>query len=434
MIHHLWSLIFAFLLLGLVGCNILPTPVPPTPTVALPTPASTPEPLPNVTPPPAGVSNPQTQRLIVWLIPEMSPFETTASSQLLAQQLALFNENHPDFELQIELKSATGQGGMLSYLSTGRGVAPTILPDVVLLPAAQVREAATAGYIYPLQTLLTAEMVNDLFPVARELVEVDDNLYGYPHVLNGLTHSAFTTSVFTTTIPTQWNNLKEANGVFVFPAAGSNGPEFLLQIYLAIGGTLTTADGQPALDTQRLTTTLEQINYGRLNGFVLPQSHTLATMEDVWQVYQNSQANILLTTSEYYLGRGETNLGVAPLPGPNGPLPPFVTGWAWAVSTSDPARQALAIELIDWLANAPNMGDWTQQAHKLPARRSAFERWEPNSYTSFLRTELLRAESYPMAAVGAINNAIGEALLVITSPAGGSPAGLAEQAAGEVRP
>src|SRR5690606_22363302 len=98
--------------------------------------------------------------------------------------------------------------------------------------------AASEGLIFPLDTELLDEAVEDLFPVARELVEVNDEIYGYPFAMTNLNHMVYDRNVITETVSTDWSQLvADTPGVFVFPAAGSAGASVTAHFYRQLGGT-----------------------------------------------------------------------------------------------------------------------------------------------------------------------------------------------------
>jgi ABC-type glycerol-3-phosphate transport system substrate-binding protein len=355
--------------------------------------------------------------LRLWTTEEISPRSEVRGGAILVEQLDTFVSSHPDLLLDVQLKAVSGQGGTLSYLRTGRTVAPSVLPDVVLLQASQLAAATQEGLIYPLDTLIPAEMINDLYPAAANLSRVNNTLMGYPFTLTGLEHLAYNGAVITSTLPITWNaviNLPNAD--FVFPAAGLSGSRLILQIYLALGGTLTNEVNQPNLQAEPLTQALTLISQGRQAGFVLLESDNLTTNSEAWQLFQSGLANMAPTGPRNFLD----NRGLIPntqytfIPGPNGPLVPLVDAWVWAITTPDPTRQALAVELISWLSSDATMGSWTAVAVQLPARRSAFAFWTLElPYQTFLQTQLELAQPYPAAATSAVITALNNATFAV---------------------
>lgn len=416
----LWSFL-AVTLFMLVGCGLLaddPPVITVTPTLMIPSPVGT-----LVVPTPVGTgtsdvaATPTRMVLRLWTTEEISPRSEVRGGGILVEQLDTFASSHPDLLLDVQLKAVSGQGGTLSYLRTGRTVAPSVLPDVVLLQASQLAAATQEGLIYPLDTLISAEMINDLYPAAASLSRVNDSLMGYPFALTSLEHLAYNGAVITSTLPITWNAMIDlANADFVFPAAGLTGSRLILQLYLAFGGVLTNEVNQPNLQVEPLTQALTLISQGRQAGFVLLESDNLTTNGEAWQLFQSGLANIVPTNPRNFLDNRDlvSNAQYAFIPGPNGPIVPLVDAWVWAVTTPDPARQALAGELIRWLSSDATMGGWTSVAAHLPARRSAFAFWTVElPYQSFLQTQLEQAQPFPAAATSSIITALNNATFAV---------------------
>ncbi len=425
------SWILLLLLIFLLGaCDLLPqgevTPAV-TATAPLPTPADTPD----IESPPAtpeSIAPVQTTiTLTVWTTPDIAPRTELPGGSTMLEQFNAYDQSHPDVDLFIELKTVSDQGGSLSYLRTGRSIAPGVLPDVVLLPTGHLTAAAAEELIYPLDGVLPPEMLDDVYPAAREMVTVDDRVVGYPVALSGLKHVVYNRNVITDTVPNTWGELmaRGAEDTLIYPAAGPAGAELTLQFYLAAGGSLTTAGGQPILEAEPLATALTQLNQAVAANFVDPQSGSTVTLEQAWQAFLGGAPNLVETSAGVFLRqRAEGTSGdfaFTPLPGPEGSLAPFVTGWAWTIATADPVRQALAAELIQWLASPQNLGEWSRQSRMLPARPGAFESWPSgDTYVLFLQRQLEAARSFPAGANSALLQALSKAtadvILQLASP------------------
>lgn len=387
----------------------------PTPTAPPPTNAAQPTPL----PPAVSIQPPQSSiTLTVWTNPEISAFGDAPGDQLLREQITAFDAGHPALQVSISQKALSGQGSLLSYLRTARAVAPSILPDLVLLPTDQLSSAAADQLIYPLDTLLDPTLVADLYPAADQLGRINGVLMGYPLALRGLSHLVYNPEHIPSAPPLTWAEFVPQDGRLILPAAGSEGARLALQFYLALGGPLTDEANQPALRADILTQALTLLSDGRGSGLILLNSSNISTMTEAWQLFQNGQASTTLVTAAYYLaqsGQGAASR-FSSIPGPDGLLPPLVDGWVWAVTTADPARQRVAVDLLTWLVNDGRNGDWSWQSRTLPARRSAFNRWPPaEPYTIFLQQELERAQPFPTYATSIMMVALADAVFDVIS-------------------
>lgn len=367
--------------------------------------------------------------LRVWLPAEIAA-RTTAGAQAFADQVRAFETTQPELDVVIEQKPVEGAGGILSYLRTGATVAPSILPDVIALPTGAITDPAVRQLLQPLDGLLQPA---DAYHDAAAQVMADDRLFGIPFASAGLTHLAYVPSPETNAIPMQWTAfISDTNHTFVLPADSRDGALFGLQFYLAEGGALVNETGQPDLQPEPLARALRQIALRPEN---LLQSRQLKTQDEAWQYYRVGLSGFLWLRSEYYLGRraelGTTampDLAYSRVPGPNGALTPLTTTWAWAITTSDPARQALAAALIQALSAPENLSDFAERSQLLPAQRPAMALLaEGSDYFRFADGELERAQAMPVSESSRQMAVIGDAVFqVLTTDA--TPEAIAEQA------
>ncbi|MFO7682609.1 MAG: extracellular solute-binding protein [Chloroflexota bacterium] len=373
--------------------------------------------------------------LIVWLPPEMAS-RTEAGAVVFSDQLLGFSMAHPDLALSVEQKPVGGQGGILNYLRTGKNAAPSILPDLIALPVSQLIAAADEGLIYPLEDLLEPAELDGLFPVAQTWVRHRDHVIAYPFALTGMPQLEYSSAI-TDTMPLQWSEFISAtNRTLVLPTIGSSGAKLALQFYLQAGGSLTNEADQPMLEQAPLVAALELFRDGRQSGFIVPQSSNISTLNEGRLLMQTGATNFALSASDEFLyGRTEEiSPGFAAIPGLTGPPPALVRGWAWAVTTVDPVKRALAVELIETLTTAENMGDWSFNSHILPAKADAFRQWPvTDSYVDFAQQELERAAAMSLSDTGPIMKALENAVFDVVSLSK-TPQEAAAEAVGSLQP
>ncbi len=388
-----------------------------TPAAATATPGATPTAA--VTPETTVETAPQEQPPIrIWVVEELSPAANVPGGSILAEQLSAYETNHPETQLEVEVKSGSGRGGIVSYLRAGKNVAPDAMPDLVALPVDRLSVAANEGLLVPLDDFISQDDRDDLFPAAKIMGQANEQLVGYPVALNNLTHMAYSTSIFTDTVPVTWDAFIQPEATtFAFPAAGQAGAELLLQFYLAEGGALTNESNEPALQLEPLTAALGYFSQARASGTIPLESTSLSTLAEAWQVFGNLANSVQTMGSQYLTQRDDgTSSAFAAIPGPDEPLAALVNGWAWAITTPDSARQETAASVLEWLTAGPNVGDWSLAASRLPARRSSFDQWPENdAYTIFLHQELERSEPFPANASGELLQVLSTALFDVLS-------------------
>lgn len=374
--------------------------------------------------------------LRLWLPPEIGA-RTEAGSAELAEQLAAFRAERGALEIAVEQKPVEGPGGILAFLQAGRLVAPSVMPDLVAVPTALLADPRARDLFFPLDTRLAGESMGDIYPAPVSQIVRDDAFFGAPFATAGLTHLLYDPAVITGTIPLNWSQfISVTNHTLVLPADSREGALLGLQFYLAEGGNLSDDTGQPVLETEPLARALATIGMRKEN---LLQSHQLKTLDEAWQYHQLGTSDFMWTRVEHLLGLQAADprlvgaQAYSAVPGVSGALLPLTTSWAWAITTSDPARQALAGELIAFLTSAENMAAWTERSQMLPARREAMALLsELNPYYQFAGQELEGAQPMPVNEASRVMDALGDAVFQVLTTAT-SPVLIAEQAALSLR-
>jgi ABC-type glycerol-3-phosphate transport system substrate-binding protein len=162
----------------------------------------------------------------------------------------------------------------------------------------------------------------------------------------------------------------------------------------------------------------------------------MTTFDEAWQLFSDGDAVIVQTEASQYMDERESFPDSLParIPGYESPLRPLVSGWLWAITTEDPARQKLAAELLTTLASADTVGDWTLASGQLPARRSAYENWQiDDPITEFYLRASEHAYQFPPEANDSILEALNNAAVQMISLSK-SPRSAAEEAAQSVHP
>ncbi len=385
------QIILVGVLFSLVACqNILggagATATPP-PTAPLPTETTSPD---QASPTLAG---PMT--LEIWLPPEFAPTADTPSGDLLNARLDAFAERHPGVRVEVRIKSETGTAGLFESLVTTSAAAPLALPDLIALPGPQLSAAAERGLISPLDELLSETPGEDWYNYALQLGSHKEQTYGLTFAGDALV-LAFRPSAISDP-PTTWEQTINARGPFAFPAADPQAL-FGLTLYLAQISSLEPNPGQISLDQQALENVFRFFEQGQavnLFPFWLTQYDT---EELSWQTLRESRAFMGFTWATRVFAENNSDINAAPLPTPRGTPFTLASGWTLALSSPDPERQAIAVELAEFLTEGDFVGQWTQATGYLPPRRTALAAWQ-NSPAHALAAQILpNAQAMPTTA------------------------------------
>jgi ABC-type glycerol-3-phosphate transport system substrate-binding protein len=347
--------------------------------------------------------------LTLWLPTRFLPAQDNAAYQVLQRQLGEFAHTTDGTPSQIVVKQDRGPGGLLDLLRTASPVAPAVLPDIIALDNLDLETAARSGLIQPLGPLLPADLIDDLYPFARELGSLDGELYGVVYSAD-LEHLAANS---TTPLPLAWSDLLKTPRRYLFALGNTSTSgisDAVLSHYLSAGGKFADEQGNPLLDETALRTLLETYQEARDAGVLAGSFAELDSADKVWSAWRGIGEAVANLNATRYLSV-ETrlpDLQVGDLPALIQPAQPLGRGWAYAIVTKDPRRQAAAARLLQHLLSPQNNGEWTCAAGVLPGRAAALAQWDQsNPYTTFAGEQLARAQPLPPAA---IRNAISPVL------------------------
>jgi maltose-binding protein MalE len=342
----------------------------------------------------------------------INPESDTAAT--LTSLVQSFGNIQGNVDISLDYKSAEGAGSMLNYVRYGRDVAPDVLPDITLLPANKIADAAAEGLITPLNGPLTGAARAELYPAAGTMAEFDQQLFGYPIALESLPVMVYRNDVFTTTLPLTWDEVALNETISLGMDIGKQGTAVALAMYLAQQPTLTDENGKLVWNSAALEQTLTQLHEVRNAGIFPDATLSANSAETVWQLLASGQVNAIITTADELLKRYDTldNIRVSPVPGMQTALTPVVTGWSWSISATDPEIQALSAEFIAFATAPENLATSSSMMTKLPASRVAFQQW-PNSdqpIHAFLDGQLESALPFPLALDSTNYNLLQEAV------------------------
>jgi len=386
----------------------VPTPPPPSPTWTVPPPTATPTP---------SAPGPLVVTLTLWVPEDLNPYGEEPGAALLAQQLDEFNQAHTDLQVEVIVKKAHGRGGLLDFLRTASAAAPSVLPDLVVLDVDDLRVAAQAGLLQPLDGLLPDDLATDRFPFAVGLGEIEGQGMGVPLAVE-LEHLAYRPGLLPGP-PITWTDVLSAEVPFVFPAAGQDDGvnDATLVQYLGAGGHLTDREGNPQLEEEPLTAVLDFYSQAVAAGVVSPTVVlSLGDTDACWERFQAWQAGMAVVDARRFWTEPDPLAAPAAIPTRDGRAVALARGWVLALVTDQPERQEQAMRLVTWLLDPQRHGAWTQSTGYLPATRGGLAAWTlPEEGRATLEAVLEGAQPAPpppvRAAVGPPLQAALEAVL-----------------------
>ncbi len=432
------KLLGVFLLLSLVACSGL--------TLQLPTasPAVTPTSTPTARPTPAPTSTtPAALILRVWVPVQFAPSSLLASgaansaSELLEKRLNEFQASHPEFHLEVRLKTLEGPGGILEALSAASAAAPSTLPDLVALPRPILEAAALKGLLHPFDGMTSLLDDPDWYPYARQLASLQDSSFGIPIAGDALV-LAYRKSVLPKP-PESWDALEHTKGTLAFAASSSNS-EFTLALYQSAGGTLEDGQGRPKLGVNSLAQVLSFYQNSIKSGLISSKLDQLENNEQVWDQFTSKQADMSITWFTSYLQNvnilspdERADVLFAPILSPEKKPYTLATGWVWALSSAQPEKQKLAVQLAEYLSDSAFVSQWVPASGYLPARPSVLLNWPAKQDIPVLEQVVNSAQLLPPADIlASISFPLKQATLK-TLHQEGTPQAVAQDAANSLK-
>jgi ABC-type glycerol-3-phosphate transport system substrate-binding protein len=313
--------------------------------------------------------------------------------------------------VNVRLRRADGLGGIFETLNSAAQVAPSALPDLVLLRARDLPRAAAARLIAPLSPNLLPQ--DAYFTAALALARYDGEFYGIPHFLE-LQHAVYRGDE---SPPSAWQTLVSRQALYLFPAKVARGANStLLSHYVALGGKFADQNGEPLLEYEPLLILMSLYDEARSAGSLLDDVLDYAEPTQYWTTFLTSKNTLAQVDSTFFLRQrtlsnpSETAAWqVAALPHISSEKPSLslVDGWLWALTTTEPERQRRALALIDWLQEPRRFTAFSERANMLPARRAALNAWSAPDYTAFAAILLDRT---PLPLPDSVNVAVAESL------------------------
>ena len=408
----------------LLGCTALPL----TPTVS---PVSSPEPSPTQSlPVPTLTATPTSSQglitLTLWVPDFLNPYDETTGGALLLEQIADFTAHNRDVQVEVLVKQASGTGGLYDLLSTAYFVAPSVLPDLVILGSADLRTAFNDKIIQPLPAA-DAE-ASRFFSFADQSTQFDDLSYGVPFLAQ-MEQTVYTARV-STTKPFSWTGVLSEGYTLLFPAGPADGQadDALLAMYLASNKTIVDEQGSPMLERGAL----EELYrfFAAMLEFESLDAARVLTLKDAdacWEAYRQRQGTLSIVPAETYWTES-TRVGLPGwIPTRDGDPISLAETWSFALVTNDLARQEAARELADWLTDAERVAELSRSVRLLPANRDAVALWSLTPEEAEFLAQLMQAADplVPPAQAQPVKRALQAGLELLLKGGGTTP----EQAA-----
>ena len=368
----------------------------------LPNPSITPRVVAPVTPTPVPIvaidpkATPLTENQLVIWAPNFFEARADANTGSLLQAVyRQFEQANPGVHVDVHVKAESGEASMFNYLRTAQRVAPTILPDLVLIDTQYLWQVAELDLIHPITFDDLGQKVN-FYPFALNAVTFKQQQYGIPYTAD-LIHAVYDSQVYTTT-PVTWDAVLAKKRPYLFSTGIRDGfyDESLLLQYIGAGGQLL--ESGELSNPEAVEALFTFLSQGRSNGTVPEEVLNLSNLNAVWAAFLLGQTGVANISTSLYLSQPKSpdDIKFGPVPTRKGANITIARTWAFAILTNDPQRRQLALQLIARFLEPIPQGQWSQLASYLPVSPDAFAQWTTTGpYHDFLRQQLEIAVAIP---------------------------------------
>lgn len=323
--------------------------------------------------------------LTVWIPDTLYNPQDQASAAILEEQFENFRRTHSALVLDIRLKKAEGNGGLLNTLLAGQAVAPRAMPDLILIRRSDLERAVQNGAIKPIDTWLPDTMRENLLPTVLELGTFNQTLYGLPYAIS-LSHLAYHTEHFEA-VPTTFEDVLAGEQRFLLPGLPRTDQQVndvVLAQYLEAGGRLADDQGNPVLDEAALLTVLGFYEQGLEQEIFGTDIITYDAASDYWSRFMQGDAGMAVVNSTIFLQQNENpdDIQATTIPSSQAEGLLVTDCWMWALVTTDLTQQDTALEFVEWLMRPDQQAEYTEAFGILPSQRTALRIWQNEAYTA----------------------------------------------------
>ena len=274
-------------------------------------------------------------------------------------------------------------------------VAPSVLPDLVLLDSRRLWELADLGLLSPLE-MSPMQRSPDFYQFALDSAAYNGEWYGVPYAADVLHLAGFLKTE--ETAPNTWNELLTADEPYLYAAAGPDAYQngsVLLQ-YVGAGGQLL--ENGSTSSEEALGAVFEFTKAAQESG-VIPETVTeLATLDGVWNALDRTGMGLGQCVGRPLPHRSRDCAGAGLCADSDAQRPTGDVGHDLVTRCPRRRRRTASAGLRPdrRLAGPGVQGAWSQYVHRLPTQRSALQAWSsPSAYTDFLNRQLEVAVALP---------------------------------------
>lgn len=315
---------------------------------------------------------PTVYSLELWVPPQFDTEQDTASGKALSEAIKAYVEENPNVTISLRVKATSGDSSMLNTIISASHIAPDVLPSMALISRNDMETAVQRGLLQPVTTTAFSD-ISTWNSFARQSSVIDNTIYSIPIFGDDLVITYRKSR--TGTDLGDWADIL-GRGMPIGFAPSSSSSLFAAFVYLSMGGKLTNDQGQPYLDQQKLTETLNFFLTGGQNGSFPPSIAQMVDQTQVWQRFNEGTLSIIISPFSSFRHYQNSDITMHPIP-----LSdlindyPLVNTWNLVLLEDDSAVQEEAIKFAEYLSSISVNDQLSYKAGYLPVRNGAHEAW-----------------------------------------------------------
>ncbi|MDO9547007.1 MAG: hypothetical protein Q7J07_09715 [Pelolinea sp.] len=336
------------------------------------------------------IGPPSSNKISIWLPPQFDPNVDTEAGKMMLAQIKLFQEQYPEYEIDIRVKAETGPSSVFNTLLITSLVAPSALPSIVLIQQSNLESAAGKGIIQPIQGFSSAYDENDWYPIAGEMGEYHDEVFGLP-----LAADAIGLILNSNRIGSEYISLTDANRFLdtVAFAAGNLDSVVPLIFYQSIGGKFIDDQGNLSIDEQFVNEMLLSIEQYRKFGLFPETLLDYQSEEQLWNAFTSTEEDSVIAWTSRPRATAEDYF-ISPLPGIGDQAFTYARGWTWCLVNQNINHIEPSIKFMEHMSDPTFLSEWTPTTIYFPVRPSSIVGWDEPLQAS-IQTIMQSAELLP---------------------------------------
>ena len=331
--------------------------------------------------------------LIMWVPDDFTVSSSEQVQKLLIDRLDTFEKANPGIIVDLRFKNVKLKESMMDLLNTTSRVAPSVLPDVILLNRSDMETAALKGLLVPFDDYPVSGVTTGVFPGFEDPGKLQGSTFGVPAAGDALV--VIDKKYSGEQLPT-WKDILNSSLQIGVNLNDPNATVFIA-LYLSAGGALTDEKGKPHLDQTVFTQLLTFIRETRSQSVFSDWSLLASDWVEVSKRFNDGESDMEINWYSSTPKTGLDQYSYHGLSGLSNSSATILTGWYWCMANPASDRQSSREDLLSFLSQAVFASSWSNMAGYLPVSNQEWPLSGPSS--SELQSILGSAQPLPETSI-----------------------------------